>query len=104
MVLRLKTSGRATGIIAREMALDIAAACYPPIVAQHVPGVANNTCDILSRKYQPGAEFKIPALLMDVTETILPSRTAAYYKTAADPPLPLRQVGKMGQATESQQD
>ena len=90
LVLCLKTSGKATGIIAREMALDIAAACYPPMVAQHVPGVANKTCDVLSRRFQPGTEFKVPALLKDVPETELPVRTAAYYKSAAEPPLPLR--------------
>ena len=43
MVLAHKASGVGTGIIARELALDVAKACYVPTVVEHVPGIANKT-------------------------------------------------------------
>ena len=52
-MLRLKTSGAGPGIIAREVALDISDALYRPDIVQHVPGVANKVCDILSRHSNP---------------------------------------------------
>ena len=35
IVLKLKTRGRGPGIIARDMALDIAEGCYCPLIAEH---------------------------------------------------------------------
>ena len=53
----MKTKGLAPGIIAREMALDIADAGYRPSIAEHVPGDHNVIPDMLSRKFQPGALY-----------------------------------------------
>ena len=69
------------------MALDVATACYEPSVVEYVPGLANSTCDMLSRKFQPGKAFQLPALLADVQELVLPLRTASFYKTLSRPPL-----------------
>jgi hypothetical protein len=35
IVLKLKTRGKGPGIIARDMALDIAEGCYQPLIAEH---------------------------------------------------------------------
>ena len=85
ITLRLKTSGHGTGIIAREIAVDIAQATYAPHIAEHVPGVSNVLCDVLSRKYQPGAKYAVPAALRNVSETVLQPRTRAYFKTIGPP-------------------
>ena len=49
MLIKLKTSGVGTSLIARELALDIGDSLYEPNVAAHVPGVANLIADHLLR-------------------------------------------------------
>ena len=88
LVLRMKTSGSATGIIAREIALDIAASCYAPALAEHVPGVANVTADTLSRRFEPGCTFAVPAVLASVPELRLTPRGKTFFKSLAAPPVP----------------
>lgn len=69
MALKLQASGHATSIVAREIALEVAAANYYPVVAMHVPGIANVIPDQLSRRFQPNKEeWKLPSLLADVPE------------------------------------
>ena len=41
-------------VLACEAALDLSAACYLPIVAEHIPGVASHLADPLSKRSQPG--------------------------------------------------
>ena len=86
IALKMKTKGVAPGIIAREMALDIADACYQPSVAEHVPGDHNVIPDMLSRKFQPGAKYVVPPLLLEVPETHLPLRGREFYRSLAVPP------------------
>ena len=86
LALKLKTKGKGCTVVAREMALDIARACYEPLVVEHVPGVANKICDGLSRKHQPGKSFKLPALLADVEETKLSKRDSSFFQSIALPP------------------
>ena len=86
LALKLKTSGRAPGIIAREMALDMAAALYVPNIAEHVPGIHNVVPDALSRKFQPGQSFVLPNVLKEVPELILPPRGREYYRGTKAPP------------------
>ena len=83
LCLKLKTSGAGTAIIAREMALDIAASEYTPQIVEHVPGVVNLIPDELSRRYQPGHGFVLPAALSAVAETKLDPRTSSYFRTVA---------------------
>ena len=61
-------------IIARELALDIAAASYSPDFMEHVPGIANVIADTLSRKHQPAKVYQLPLLLRNVTEHLVGSR------------------------------
>ena len=86
LAIRLKTKGRAPGIIAREIALDIAAAHYVPHVAEHVPGLHNVIPDALSRKFQPGQTFVVPRVLQLVPETVLEMRGRKYFRSIAPPP------------------
>ena len=86
LALKLKTKGKGAGIIAREMALDIARACYSPVFAEHVPGVANVVCDALSRFDQPGKSAAVPALLQDVRRSNVQPRDEAYFTSLLGPP------------------
>ena len=49
MVANMQPHSASLGVVAREMALDIADAVYSPDLAAHLPGVANVTADALSR-------------------------------------------------------
>ena len=81
VVLKLKTCGLGPGIVAREMALDVAEALYRPDVVEHVPGIANKVCDMLSRKHQPKATFSLPIALSGASETGVPLRDKAFYRS-----------------------
>ena len=81
LATRLKTRGTGCGIVAREVALDIASSTCEPLVGEHVPGVANITCDMLSRRYQPSATFRLPDQLLSVCEIHPQSRSSAFYRT-----------------------
>ena len=85
LVLKLKTSGAAAGIIARDIALDIASGVYEPHVTEHVPGIANVTCDVLSRKFDPRKSYELPHLLEGVDEQVLPLRDSNYFKSLTPP-------------------
>ena len=82
MVLNLKATGRGPSIIARELALDLADALYRPVVAEHVPGVANVTADGLSRMAQDGT---VPSGLTEATRVVVPERTTQWWRTLAAP-------------------
>ena len=60
---KLKSGGRGPNIVAREMALDLSGSPFRPQVFTHVPGVSNISADVLSRRYQPGVEFRTPVFL-----------------------------------------
>ena len=68
------------------MALDIAWSNFTPHVAEHVPGVANVICDMLSRLHQPNKAFVLPDELAYVREIVLPERRRDYYQTLDRPP------------------
>ena len=88
LAVRLKTSGRASGIIARDMALDLAESNFMPLIAEHVPGVANLVPDLLSRRFQPGKDFVLPSALTHIPECRLPPRTAAFFRSLTPPQPP----------------
>ena len=92
LTFKLKTAGVGSGIIAREIALDLAQSEYQPNVVQHVPGVDNIIADELSRKYQPGHTFSLPECLSDVPELTLAPRLKEYYRSTF-PPAAARRLG-----------
>ena len=83
LVLKLRppTHSAAIGLIARELALDIAEAVYCPDVAEHVPGIANVTADLLSRKHEPDSGWSIPVFLHRVPEMVVPQRSDNYFRS-----------------------
>jgi len=88
LVIKMKphSGSRAMGIIARELALDMADAVYEPDVVQHTPGTANVTPDLLSRRFDPRYKtWAVPYTLVDVPETIMPERNLRYYRSLAVP-------------------
>ena len=80
MVVKMKTSGVGTSILAREMALDIADALYEPSVCEHIPGIANVIADHLSRmSEQAGAP--LPAQLCHARRRRFEPRDADWWRT-----------------------
>ena len=90
MIAKLKSRGGALSVIAREIALEVAAAAYRPFLVEHVPGVANGVADALSRKAQPGKVWTLPAALSAAVRVEVPRRGRSWYRAlvppAGDPP------------------
>ena len=85
MVLHFKGSGTSLHIIAREVALEVAASSYRPLVAEHIAGVANVTADALSRLHVPGGTYELPACLARARPAEVPSRPREWYRALASP-------------------
>ena len=94
LCLELKTRGKGTGILAREIALDVAMSEYMPTVVEHIPGIDNVLADALSRRYMPGNVWTIPESLSQVEEHILEPRLRTYYRTISSPSDAKRHIGK----------
>ena len=83
LLLRFKTVGDGPAVIARELALDVAAALYAPNVVKHLPGVANVVADVLSRWYEPGKPQQVPSLLRHAERCRCPARPEAWWRSRA---------------------
>ena len=81
MVARMQPKSRSLGIIARELALDLASASYAPDFTQHVAGIANGVADTLSRKAQPGKSFQTPLYLKSALEVHPPTRVKSWWRS-----------------------
>ena len=81
LVTKLQPKGQTLGIIAREMAIDIANAIYEPSVVAHLPGVVNQTADQLSRRFQPGVVYIVPPVCKNAQEVHPPARDKAWWVT-----------------------
>ena len=57
-----------------------------PTAGEHVPGVANKTADVLSRRYCPkyAKDWVVPSWLSDIEEDRVEVRDKAYYRTLSD--------------------
>ena len=80
-----KGSSRAVNLIAREAALLIAAASFKPVVAEHLPGITNVLADGLSRRWQPGKNWVLPAALQSAKAVSPPQRPRSWYRTLSSP-------------------
>ena len=85
LTLNLKTRGKGAGIVARELALDVAASEYAPHIAEHIPGIENVLADALSRQFDPSYDYRLPSVFSAVPETILPLRGESYFRTLQPP-------------------
>ena len=83
LLLRLKSSSAGVNLIARECALMLAAACYKPIAAEHVPGPANDLADKLSRKYDGKPGWRLPAALSQARGAAVPARPRSWFRALA---------------------
>ena len=86
LLLNLKTRGFGNSLIAREIALDLALANYKPQVVSHVPGMANQAADELSRIPKPGGEYRIPEHLLHVHRDWWPKPHKQIFRTLAATP------------------
>ena len=88
----LKGRSRVMNLIARELALDLGDGAYFPEVVEHIPGIANNLADALSRVAQPSKKtWQLPAELLDVKRDIVPKRDMRWWSTLkANPAVPGR--------------
>ena len=62
-LVKLQPHSNSLGVIARELALDIARSAFAPDEAVHIPGVANKAADHLSRMFAPSAYTALPPYL-----------------------------------------
>ena len=65
LMMKSKPGVENTGLIAREIALDVAGGVYAPAAGGHVPGVANTLADSLSRRCMPAdsGKWAVPKIL-----------------------------------------
>ena len=90
--MRPATGSRTLGIIARELALDVASCIYSPDVAEHIPGIANVLPDALSRRFEPKKTWSPPPELAQAVEHVPPLRDRSYYRTLSLPSLGFEQA------------
>ena len=93
LVLNLKTKGKGAGVVARDITFDIATSVCSPHVAEHIPGVENVVADVLSRQFEPGSDYCLPAALAGVQEMHLSSRDASYYRILQPPSVKTQKSG-----------
>ena len=71
--------------VAREFALDLADAEFSPEFFVHIPGIANEVADVLSRKFDPSKTFVLPAVLNQAKEYTVEVRSVAYFRSIHTP-------------------
>ena len=77
-------SSPTSNVVALEIALDIASVSFQLDIFSHSPGVSAIVVD-KSRRYQPGVQFSIPQLLVDVPEGFPPARSLTYFLASNAP-------------------
>ena len=83
-VTKLKAPEGGVRRIAREIALDFADACFPPVHCRHIAGISNVLPDMISRKFDPNfrPDETMPLQqLAGISQTRLAPRTDAWYRT-----------------------
>ncbi len=80
MLIRMKSSGPGTNVIAREMALDVAECHYTPTVLEHVRGPTNKVADQLSRLYAPDPQ-SFPHVLLNAKGFEITKRNKSMFRT-----------------------
>jgi len=81
LIINLRPPTPQLGLIGREIALEFAQAVFVPVVAEHIPGVANVTADKLSRWTQPGYPSTPSLLLCGAAQRDVPVRDRDFYYT-----------------------
>ena len=81
ILAKMQPHSTTMGVVARELALDIASASHSPDIVRHIPGIANVAADALSRQAEPGSDKKIPAYLPKECQAQAPARNPAYWRS-----------------------
>ena len=80
-LVKLQPHSSTLGIIARELALDIATSSFSPDEAIHIPGIANRAADYLSRICDPSASASPPAYLDPQRRHTCEVRTVSWWRS-----------------------
>lgn len=83
LVVNLRPSTPQLSLIGQEIALEFARCSFVPIIAEHIPGLANVSADALSRWHQPGHHAFLPAPLTHATRRTCQRRDQRFYLTLA---------------------
>ena len=87
MFATLKSTSKAISLIAREYSQDLGHAEYSPDIIQHLPGIANQVTDALSRRFDPNKDFTLPKVLYKAKAVTPPPRERDWWRTL-QPPAP----------------
>ena len=88
MCAKMQPHSQQLGIVARELALDVADSSYSPDIVEHIPGLSNVAADALSRLAQPGKEAQIPEYLHATPRHICKPRGTRWWRSIALPASP----------------
>ena len=81
-VLHMKADSQNLGLIAREGVLDTAESAFEPDIGVHIPGIANDLADALSRKTAPTQTmWRLPSPLRHAKVVFAPLRDDLFYRT-----------------------
>ena len=94
----MRAKGYGVNLVAREMALDLSDGCYRPDICTHTPGVASSIADGLSRRFQPGVTFVLPAALAQVPQAHPEPVTSAWFRCRSTAVAAAAQVAQVGAA------
>ena len=85
MVCKMQPHSESLGLIARELALDIAKSSFAPDEAVHIPGIANKAADHLSRLFDPSFPQPptLPPYLPEHLKHECSTREEGWWKTRA---------------------
>ena len=79
MLIKMKADGIGTGLISRELALDIGEAVYEPNVGTHIPGITNILADHLSRRTDDATA--LPAAFDGAVRREFPTRDRSWWRS-----------------------
>ncbi|CAK0891828.1 unnamed protein product [Prorocentrum cordatum] len=77
---RARTASYSLGVICREMALEFGDCACKPKAYVHLPGIANDVADELSRRAQPGHQARHPIALEGATEFHVAPRALSFFR------------------------
>ena len=78
--LKMKAKGVGTAIVASEIAFDNAEGFYEPTIVEHLPGIANDLADKLSRSFKPNVHYAPLSFFNEAVEEYPCDRPRSYYR------------------------
>ena len=80
LLLSLRVRGSGLNLIAREVALELGDCVFIPALTEHLPGIANDLSDTLSRRTDPKKHpWVFPDALKAVPRTEVPRREDSFF-------------------------